>query len=152
MRYLVRNNVTLDDLDGLFDDLFRSFSALPRLPTNPTTGVDVYSEDGHTMVVELCAPGFDSEDITIDIGDGVLDIRGERSNKEDEKRAYAIRDNPRSFTRRILIPEGADSEKISAELENGILKVMIPVERKDVERIAIEAQKTKQLKSTVAAT
>jgi len=152
MRYLVRNNATFDDLDGLFDDLFRSSSALPRLPTTGDPGVDVYSEDDRTMVVELQAPGFDTGKVTIDIVDGVLDVKGERSTKEDGHRTYAIRDNPISFAKRIVLPESADSGKISAELENGILKVTIPLGRKNGKRIAIEAPKTNQLEGTARTT
>ena len=151
MRDPVRKRTMFDDLDGLFDDLFRSFSAMPRLPTDISPGADIYSENDRNMIVELQAPGFDVNDITLDVSDGVLEITGERSIKEEHKRDYIVRDNYLRFRRRIALPEGADSEKIRAGLDKGILKVTIPIERKEVKRIAIEAPKAKQLESTALA-
>jgi len=104
------------------------------------------------MIVELQVPGFDVNDITLDVSDGVLEITGERSIKEESTRDYIVRDNYLRFRRRIVIPEGADSEKIRAGLDKGILKVTIPIERKEVKLIAIEAPKAKRLESTALAT
>ena len=131
---------TFEEFDRLFDNLWRS-SGLPtnsfRLPS-----VDIYSEDDKHMVVEMQAPGFTEDDLSIDVRDDVLEIRGERKQREenDKKRNYFMRESHESFARRIVLPEGAHADDISAELENGVLKVVVPVERPEVKRISIASK------------
>lgn len=136
------NPSPLSDLDGLFDDLFSSFSV-----TNTGLGlpsVDIYREDDQNMVVEMQAPGFSRDDIAINIDNRVLEIRGERTEKEEhtgKKRSYLVRESSHRFARRIVLPDGADSEKITAELDKGILKVIVPVERHEAKRVEIAEPK-----------
>lgn len=144
---LVRRSPTLGlsaltDFDRLFDDMFGSF----HLPSTSLSlpSVDIYSEDDNSMVVEMQAPGFDRDNIEISVNNGVLEIRGERTEKKeqgDKKRSYMVRENSSSFARRIVLPDGADSEKIAAELDKGVLRVRIPVERTQAKRIEIAAPK-----------
>lgn len=143
---------TFEEMDKLFDNFWRSFN----LPTASFSlpSVDIYSEDDKQMVVEMQAPGFSQDDIEISIRNGVLEIRGERSAKEeskDNKRSYMVRESTASFARRIVLPEGADPDKIAAELDNGLLKVTVPVERPEAKRIKIasKAGSAKKLTSNV---
>ena len=129
-----------NDFDRLFDDLFSSF-AQPASHVLPS--VDIYSEDDHYMVVEMQAPGFDREHIDISVNEGVLEIRGQRTEKEENKRQWMVRESSSSFARRIALPKGADSENISAELDKGVLKVVVPVELPEARRIEIAAPKSK---------
>jgi HSP20 family protein len=137
-----------NDIDTIFDDLFRTFSSALRMPSGVNVpSVDIFSDDDCSMVVELTAPGFDSDDLAISVHDGVLDIRGERANKDDkkDKRSYMSRENSTSFIRRIALPEGASGEKITAELDKGVLRLMVPVEKTEPQRIEIASPKTKHL-------
>jgi HSP20 family protein len=134
----------LHDIDSLFDDLFRSFSAPGTAVSLPS--VDIYSEDDKSMTVEVQAPGFDRDDIEISVNNGALEIRAHKTEKEehkDKKRSYMVREISANFARRIMLPEGADSENIAAELDKGVLKVAIPVERPQAKRIEIAAPKGK---------
>lgn len=126
-----------DDFDHLIDDLWRSF-ATPSVPKNMPTA-DIYSEDDKHMVIELAAPGFSQNDIEINIRNGMLEISGHRSEKDeqDSKRSYIIRGSSASFVQRVMLPEGVDTENISAELEKGVLKVSIPIERPQAKRISV---------------
>lgn len=137
-----------NELDNLFNDFFKSMSPLSQ--TNfSLPSVDVYSEDENNMVVETQAPGFDRKDIEISVNNGMLEIRGKKTEKEeqkDKKRNYMVHESSASFIRRIVLPEGADAEKISAELDKGILKVTVPVEKKEAKRIEIAAPKKNKAK------
>ena len=145
---LVRRNPALgvsafDDFDRLFDDLFSSFAQPARSLGLPSA--DIYSEDGRNMVVELQAPGFDRDDISISVNDGVLEIRGQKTEKEESKdRQWMVRESSAAFARRIALPKGADSEGITAELDKGVLKVTVPVEQREAKRIEIAAPKAKK--------
>ena len=135
---------TLSDFDRLLDDFFSPFSLSSTSLSLPL--VDIYSEDDRNMIVEMQAPGFDREDIEISVNNGTLEIRGQRTEKEehkDKKRKWMVRESSSSFARRVALPEGADSEKIAAELNRGVLRVTIPVERAEAKRIEIAAPKSK---------
>lgn len=131
---------TFEEMDKLFDNLWRSAG----LPTGQVSlpSVDIYSTDDSHMVVEMQAPGFDADDIELNVRNGVLEIRGEKQKKEEQKdgkRSYLVRERSASFARRVVLPEGADSDNISAELDKGLLKITVPVNRPEAKPIQIKA-------------
>jgi HSP20 family protein len=94
--------------------------------TLPTT--DVYTHDDKELVVEAHLPNFDQKDINIQIDNGVLVIQAEKHEKEEDKeKKYVVRESSSSFYRRIALPERADSGDINAHLEDGVLKVRVPL-------------------------
>ena len=136
---------TFEEFDRLLDDFWRS-SGLPSSFNMPS--VDIYSENDKCMVVETQAPGFTEDDIEINIRDGVLEIKGEitsKQNTDDAKRNYLMRESRSSFARRVVLPEGADADKVEAELDQGILKIKVPVERPEAKRITIASKDGKRL-------
>lgn len=119
-------------------DPFRELDALQRqlmgedwlMPVKsvsfPTT--DIYTKDDKELVVESHLPKFENDDIDIHVEDGALVIQAEKHEKEeDKKRKYVVRESNSSFYRRIQLPERADADNISAHLEDGVLKVSIPL-------------------------
>ena len=74
----------------------------------------------------------------------------ESEEEKDDKKSYIVRERNASFARRVVLPEGADAENIWAELDKGLLKITVPVNRPEAKRIQIKAgsgQKTKQLET-----
>lgn len=106
----------------------------------PTT--DVYTNDDKELVVEAHLPNFNSEDVDIHVDEGALIIQAEKHEREeDKKRKYVVRESSSSFYRRVLLPERADAEQIEAHLEDGILKVAIPLkELPEPKKIAIKTK------------
>lgn len=91
----------------------------------PTT--DVYTKD-NTMVVEAHLPNFDQKDVNIEVEDNALVISAERYDKEEDKgKQYVVRESSGSFYRRIALPKRADADKIEAHLDDGVLKVSVPL-------------------------
>ena len=107
----------------------------------PTT--DVYTK-GNDLVVEAHLPNFEQNDINIQVDDGALVISAERHEKEeDKKKTYIVRESSSSFYRRIALPDRADADKISAQLDDGVLKVVIPLTPlPEPKKIAIAAKKS----------
>ncbi len=105
----------------------------------PTT--DVYSKDD-TLVVEAHLPNFDQKDINIQVEDGALVVSAERHEKdEDKSKQYVVRESSSSFYRRIALPKQADADRIDAHLEDGVLKVKVPLTPlPEPKRIAISAK------------
>jgi len=92
---------------------------------SPTT--DIYTNDDKELVVEAHMPGFSKDDIDVDVHEGVLEIKGEKHEKdEDKKKKYVMREMSSSFYRRVHLPAHADEGKIEAEMDNGVLKVVVP--------------------------
>jgi HSP20 family protein len=134
---------TFEEMDKLFDNFWRTVG----LPTSSFSlpSLDIYSQDDNHLVVEMQAPGFDPEDIELNVRNGVLEIKGEKSERKennDDKRSYLVRERNASFARRVVLPEGADAEKVEAELDKGLLKVTVPVNRPEAKRIQIKSKKS----------
>jgi HSP20 family protein len=80
--------------------------------------------------IEVAAPGLDKKDLKIAVNDGVLTITSEKKTENEEKNDNYIRREfgYSSFSRSFTLPEGTDSDKISADHKNGILNITIPKE------------------------
>jgi len=116
-------------MNHLFDDAFGSvirgdsrLSVWNRYPT-----VDIYDNDKH-IVIKAELPGIDKKDIVIDVKDGVLTLKGERSfdNEIKEEKYYCRERMFGKFERVFRLPADVDPEKISADYKDGILKIDIP--------------------------
>jgi HSP20 family protein len=116
-------------MNHLFDDAFGSvvrgdsrLSVWNRYPT-----VDIYDNDKH-IVIKAELPGIDKKDIVIDVKDGVLTLKGERSfdNEVKEEKYYCRERMFGKFERVFRLPADVDPEKISADYKDGILKIDIP--------------------------
>ena len=97
-----------------------------KLANVPTT--DVYVKDDKELIVEAHLPNFEQKDIDIHLDDGALVVQAERHEKEEDKdRKYVVRESSSSFYRRIALPERADRNNVAAHLEDGILRVSVPL-------------------------
>lgn len=110
----------------------------------PTT--DVYTNDGKELVVEAHLPNFDEKDIDIHVDNGALVIQASsHEREEDKKKKYVVRESSSSFYRRIQLPQQADEDKIDAHMENGVLKVTVPLKTlPEPKRISVKARSSKK--------
>lgn len=106
----------------------------------PTT--DVYTKNNE-MVVEAHLPNFEQDDISIQVEDNSLIVSAERHEKEEDKdKKYVVRESASSFYRRIALPERADADSIAAHLDEGVLKITIPLTPlPEPKKIAISTKK-----------
>ena len=116
-------------MNHLFDDVFRPVvrgdSKLSMWDWNPT--VDIYDND-ENIVIKAELPGIEKKDIVIDVKDGVLTLKGERSfdNEIKEEKYYCRERTFGKFERVFRLPAKVDPEKISADYKDGLLKIDIP--------------------------
>jgi HSP20 family protein len=84
---------------------------------------------GDALVVRADLPGLSKDDVSVDVSGDILTIRGEREKESREEREgyYWHERSSGSFSRRIPLPENADTEHASARFENGVLEVTMPV-------------------------
>ena len=73
-------------------------------------------------------PGMKAEDVDVKITQNRLTVSGKREAEKSEKgdTFYAYERSYGSFVRSFTLPEGVDSDKIEAALENGVLTVTLP--------------------------
>lgn len=111
-----------------------------RSVSMPTT--DVYTKDGNTLVVEAHLPNFDQKDVDVHVENGALVIQAEVHEKEEDKdKKYVVRESSSSFYRRIQLPERASADDIDASMENGVLRVTVPLKELPApKKIAIKAK------------
>jgi len=88
---------------------------------------DVVNKDDQVLIL-MEVPGMSKDAIKIDVEDGRLVVSGERPMDEKLEASDSIRIREREvghFKRRVKLPEGCDIHKISATIDNGILKVKV---------------------------
>jgi HSP20 family protein len=89
--------------------------------------VDV-QEDANNYLITADIPGVDPRDIEVSLDNGVLTIRGERRQDNEEeggdfKRVERVRG---TFFRRFTLPDTADAENVKAKSNQGVLQITIP--------------------------
>jgi len=113
-------NRALIGFDQLFNDVERRFANSVQTNYPP---YNVIKHDDNSFEIEVAVAGFDKEDITIEVDQNQLTIRGQRQKEDDASkylhRGLAARDFERSFTLADHIIVG------DAELTNGILRVKL---------------------------
>jgi HSP20 family protein len=108
----------------LFDWSNHNFSS-----TNTTIPSVNIRENHEDFEVEVAAPGLTKNDFKIELNHDQLTISSEKEteNETNNGQQFSLREfSYQSFSRSFTLPNTADSEKIGAKYENGILKVVIP--------------------------
>jgi len=135
------------EMNRLFDDAFRGFGMTPfasdRIFDRPAAWPHIeLSETDSEIKVSAELPGLEEKDVGIEVGNGILAIKGEKKTEtEDRDRRFSERFYGR-FERHIAV-EGIDEDKVSASFKNGVLNVSLPksaTARQSVKRIAINGK------------
>lgn len=113
----------LDSMERLRRRLFEDIGLAPTL-LPPS---DVYETDDE-YVVELEVPGFEPEELGIEVSDHQLTVKGERkAAKDEQKKAFRLHERlERQFERRFQLPPEADTEHAQAMFVKGVLEVHAP--------------------------
>jgi HSP20 family protein len=96
------------------------------------------------FTIKAALPGWKPEDVDITVENGLLTLKGEWKQEEenkDEKNKWLRREiRYNSFERTISLPTEVEADKARAEFENGVLTLTIP---------KAEVVKPKQIKIAV---
>lgn len=109
------------------DDFFDDFVSMPKMPKNEMK-CDIY-EKGGKVHIELDVPGFNKEDVKVDLDDGILTIAATKheDKEEKEKNYYRKERSFGSFKRQFNVGNVKENE-IDAKFNNGVLKISFPKE------------------------
>ncbi len=97
-----------------------------RLPGALLPAVDVSEDPKHyTVTVEL--PGVKKDDVSVEIQEGVLTIRGEKKSEREEKKEHRrwVERSFGSFARSFTLPPDADPDRVEASFGDGVLTLQI---------------------------
>ena len=103
---------------------------------------DIYETDKE-YAFELEVPGFEEKELSIEVADHTLVVKGEQlETKEEKDKQYRLHERLEStFERRFTLPLEADTTKIGAEFIKGVLTVHAPkVDVPKPRKVAIEAK------------
>jgi HSP20 family protein len=126
--------LSLDPAQGLMrlqEELDRFFGKPPYelglVGPNVFPPINVFTDkDG--LVVQAEVPGVKAEQIQLQIEPGRLAISGERTLGETDQKVSFHRRERRygKFSRTIQLPTDIDTERVKAELRNGLLTIRVP--------------------------
>ncbi len=139
MNLIRRSNLNFPSLVNEFlkDDFFNV--ERPKFESMPAVNV---KEDDNHYELEVAIPGFDKNDINVEVKDNTLTISSEHkeSTEDKEEGKYRRREfSFRSFKRMFHLPKTVNKDEIKADYKDGILHVNIPKaeKREDIKRIEI---------------
>ena len=107
--------------------------------------IDLF-RDGDTYVLNADLPGIDPGSIDVDVDGRVLTVRAERTPRSREGVKWMASERPSgSFFRQFTLSDGIATESISANYDNGVLSVTIPVtERAKPRKVEVQTTETVQ--------
>ena len=120
----------LVQLQDRVNRLFQESAASGREEGFNTTSfvppVDIY-ETEQNIVLKVEVPGVEQKDLDIRIENNTITIRGERKFEQETKEENFHRVERRygSFQRSFGLPQTVNTENVTADYENGILKVTL---------------------------
>lgn len=97
--------------------------------------VDIYeTDDGVVIKVDL--PGVCKEDVSVEVKDNLLTLRGERKEEAEvpENRYYRRERTCGNFMRAFTLQAPITPDKIKATFKDGVLKVSLPRPEEEVPR------------------
>jgi len=126
-----QRNVVDNFLSEFLNDDFFNWTPITRAAV--IAGANVYEDRGN-LVFELELPGVSREDVKVRLEDHTLTISGEikRNDTINDDQYLSLGRRYGTFERRFGLPENVvveNGKKINAKLEDGILKVRLPLQK-----------------------
>jgi HSP20 family molecular chaperone IbpA len=127
------NNDIFDEMDNFFGDRFWNGMCDANCTAQTENKASLMKTDviekDNCYELEAELPGFNKEDITIDLKNDLLTISAthhENNDEKDKEGKYIRRERRSSSYQRSFRVEGLKPEDIIAQYRNGVLTVNIP--------------------------
>ena len=109
----------------LNDDWIKSF--YKKVTATPAINVIETAEE---YDMEMAVPGLCKEDLNVQIDENCLNISMEKKTETEhkiEKKNYLRREfSTQQFYRSFELPDNVEKDKITAKVENGVLRIVLP--------------------------
>ena len=123
--------------DDAFDNFFSDFPTLLRQTTQGYPVSDIYQNERGDTVMEFALAGFSKKDLSIEVKaeKRSITVRADSKSEEEPSNRRIAR---RSFEKTYVdFDNNLDFTSISAEFENGLLSITVPV-RPEAEPLTIK--------------
>ena len=114
-------------INQLFDQSFGQSSQTGAALNTWTPAVDVY-EDENAFLIKVDLPEINKEDVKVNLNENVLALTGERRFEHEDKREgyHRVERTYGQFYRSFTLPPNVNTEAISAEFRDGVLRLTLP--------------------------
>jgi HSP20 family protein len=125
-------------IDRIFDEALRALGASDQAWTPACNAW----EDGNGFYVQVALPGWEPSEISLEIDNQVLTVKGVRKEEPEPGRTYHLQEIAAGrFMRLFKLPTFVDHDKASATHKHGMLTITFPKrEEAKCRRILIEGQ------------
>ena len=106
----------------LFDDFINDFFG--NINQNNTPLYNIFENDKEYKI-EFSVPGFDKKQFSVEIENDILRVSNTSEDEVSDK-YYKRQFNYSNFSKTFNLPEIVNTDKISSEYKNGILRVILP--------------------------
>ena len=118
-----------NEMNRMFNEFFHSGTgeeARSRISTW-TPSVDIYETDD-ALVIKAELPGVSKDDVSIDVHQNTLTLRGQRKHEAEVKdeQYHRVERSYGSFQRSFTLPSTIDYEKVQATFKDGVLELHLP--------------------------
>lgn len=118
--------------DDDFDNLFMANTKKNEMKC------DIY-EDNNEYHIDMEVPGYDKENINIEVKDGYLTVTASQKTEENtEEKNYIRRERSYGEYKRSFALGDVDTDKIDASFDKGVLAITIPKQEKIDNKKVIE--------------
>jgi HSP20 family protein len=119
------NNWLPSLIDEMFTNDYLGGTEQTRKSFIPAVNV---SEKEDQYVLEMSIPGFQKEDVAIEVDKDLLTISSEITAEKEESTEQFTRKEfgKQSFRRSFNLPKTVDLDKIEASYKNGVLSMVLP--------------------------
>lgn len=122
------SGTSFTNLEKEFEKLFGSLPSLFDVGSEwiPESGGRSLSprwfENNDAFVAQIELPGIEPKDVSLEVGDNALRLSAERKTQSKEDNS----ESSISYSQSFSIPEGVDTDKVTAAYEEGVLNVTFP--------------------------
>ncbi len=110
------------------DPFFQGFEGI--LESNMTNTPQITKTDDDYQIY-LAVPGLTKDDLKISVKDNILSISYNKEKTDDKTYSFT-----RSFKKSYTIPDNVDEKHINGSVENGVLEIILPKnKKKNTERL-----------------
>jgi HSP20 family protein len=117
-----------DDPFSEIEQLFDQFAELGGATASGTSAPVDIADTGDTFVVTVDLPGFESDDIDVQLDDErTLRVSGQRETDDHIEDSTVVKRerHSRQVSRTLTLPDAVDMDQTEASYENGVLTVRL---------------------------
>lgn len=119
------SELRMRSISDLMEEWFGEANQRSADEFNPKVNV-VKSEEQYTL--ELALPGYSKNEVALNIEANMMIVKGTRNEDENNTAHYSRREfQTGNFEKQIGIPDEVDASKISGKMEDGILRIVLPL-------------------------